>query len=370
MKQKPLMIPSLLFSISSLLVPYELLAGNHGHSPCEKTARQMFQACHADMKDDYKTTLANCTNLAIRTERAACRDEANSVRRDEAERCADQLDARAEACDLLGELRYDHDPLLDPTIAFVDPDDVDQSSANPYVSVVAGHTYVLRAGEEGEETVVVHVTEKSREIQGVDCRVIVDAVVEVEKDEDTGEIEYIPVEITDDWFAQDTESNVYYCGEISRNYEDGLLVDLDGSFESGKEFAKAGLLMMAMPEPGLAHRQEFSLGEAEDIIQYMDLAGIPGEENENFPCADMGGCLMTYDFAPLDPESSEFKYYIPGVGFVLAEAMEDGEFTGETEQLVCVGDSLAILEDPACEIDDPEELLEELCKVAPDAFCD
>jgi hypothetical protein len=335
-----------------------------------KTSRQMFQACHSDVRDDYKTTLANCTNLATSTEREACRDEAKVARMEETRFCADQLNARIEACNVLGEHRYDSDPLLDPTIAFVDPDDVDQSSANPYVSIVSGHTFVLRAGEEGEETIVVHVTEESREIQGVNCRVIVDAVVEVEEDEATGEIDYVPVEVTDDWFAQDTEGNVYYCGEIARNYEDGLLVDLDGSFESGKEFAKAGLLMMAMPEIGIAHRQEFSLGEAEDIIQYVDLAGIPEEENVSFPCADVGGCLMTYDFAPLDPESSEFKYYIPGVGFVLAESMKDGVLTGETEQLVCVGDSLDILADPACEIDDPEELLAELCEFSPDAFCD
>jgi hypothetical protein len=330
----------------------------------------MLQACYADTMDDLKTTLANCTNLATRTEREACREEAKVVRMEEVGYCSDQFNARTDACEILGEHRYDIDPLIDPTIAFVDPDSVDHSSANPYVSIVAGHTYVLRAGEEGEETVVVHVTEESREIQGVHCRVVVDAVIEVEEDEASGEIEYVPVEITDDWFAQDTEGNVYYCGEISRNFEDGILVDLDGSFESGKEFAKAGLMIMAMPEVGFAHRQEFSLGEAEDIVQYVDLAGIPEVENENYPCADAGGCLMTYDFAPLEPESSEFKYYIPGVGFVLAEAMEDGDLSGETEQLVCVGDSLDILEDPACEINDPEELLEALCKIAPDAFCD
>ncbi|MBT3059010.1 MAG: hypothetical protein G8D61_00015 [gamma proteobacterium symbiont of Ctena orbiculata] len=370
MKKRPLMMYTLLFATSSLLVPYELLAGGDDRSPCERTAKQMFAACHADVKDDYKTTLANCTNLATGSERGACREEAKLVRMEEADYCSDQLDARTDACEILDEHRYDTDPLLDPTIAFVDPDDVDQSSANPYVSVVAGHTYVLRAGEEGEETVVVHVTEESRDIQGVLCRVVVDAVVETEEDEATGEIEYLPVEITDDWFAQDTEGNVYYCGEVSRNFEEGVLVDLDGSFESGREFAKAGLLIMAMPEVGFAHRQEFALGEAEDIVQYVDLAGIPGVENENFPCADAGGCLMTYDFAPLEPESTEFKYYIPGIGFVLAEAMEDGELTGETEQLVCVGDSLDILQDPACEIEDPEELLEELCEYAPDAFCD
>ncbi|HJP04984.1 MAG: hypothetical protein CL799_06865 [Chromatiales bacterium] len=79
-------------------------------------------------------------------------------------------------------------------------------------------------------------------------------------------------------------------------------------------------------------------------------------------------CLQTFEFAPLEPESTEFKYYLPGIGFVLAVSMEDGEFDGEREELVCIGDSVDILEDPECEIDDPEVLLEELCEIS-DAFC-
>ena len=72
----------------------------------------------------------------------------------------------------------------------------------------------------------------------------------------------------------------------------------------------------------------------------------------------------------IDPEATEFKYYKYGVGFVLAVAMEDGEMTGEREELVCVGDSLDILEDDQCEIDNPEALLDELCKLSPDVYCD
>ncbi|MCU7935089.1 MAG: hypothetical protein KZQ99_09435 [Candidatus Thiodiazotropha sp. (ex Dulcina madagascariensis)] len=370
MKHTLLMVTALFFSVSSLLATGVALAEDDGISPCERSAKQMFQACKSDVRDDYKTTLANCTNIADQGERVACREEAKTVRLEEAEFCMDQLDARQEACEVLGEHRYDTDPLLDPSIAFVDPDDVDYSSANPYVSIVAGHTYVLRAGEEAEETVVVHVTEESREIQGVLCRVVVDAVVVTEMDEEDGGIDYIPIEVTDDWFAQDVDGNVYYCGEVSRNFEDGVLVDLDGSFEAGREFAKAGVLIMAMPALDFAHRQEFSLGEAEDIVQYLDLAGIPDMENENFPCAAAGGCLMTFDFAPLEPEATEYKYYLPGIGFVLAEAMEDGLLTGEREELLCVGDSLEVLMDAQCGIEDLEELLETLCELSPDAFCE
>ena len=80
--------------------------------------------------------------------------------------------------------------------------------------------------------------------------------------------------------------------------------------------------------------------------------------------------MQTFEFAPIEPESTEFKYYLPGTGFVLAVAMEDGELTGEREELVCLGDSLDVLsDDPDCGIADPELLLEELCALSPDAFC-
>jgi hypothetical protein len=340
------------------------------YSPCERTAYQMFRACHFDVQDDLKTAQANCTNLNNRSQRHTCFREAREAGQEEAEHCQDQYEARVDACDLLGEHRYDPDPLLNPDINFVDPADVDPSSANPFVSIAEGHTFVVRAGEEEEEIVVVHTTEEVRDIQEIPCRVVVDVALEREVDEEDGTIDYVPLEVTDDWFAQDVDGNVYYCGELSRNFEDGLLTDLDGSFEAGREYAKGGLLIMAYPNIGTAHRQEFALGEAEDIVQYMDLAAYPDEENERFPCSDSGGCLMTYDFSPLEPEAAEFKYYIPGVGFVLAEAMEDGELTGERERLECVGESLEVLQQPECGIEDPEAFIETLCRLSPDTFCE
>ena len=341
-------------------------------SACVQTAKTMIRACRYDVQDDFYETIANCKNLATRQEREGCSREAYWARSEEREFCGDVKEARIEACEILNEDRYDTDPLL--AESFIDPNLVpDVYPVNPYVSVAAGHTYVLRAGDDGEETVVVHVTEDTREILGVPCRVVVDIVVETSEDEDTGEIEYEAVEVTDDWFAQTISGDVVYCGEIARNFEDGVLRDLDGSFEAGLDFAKSGYLALSTPVWGLAHRQEFSLGEAEDIIQYTGIGTAPTEEeggnNPNFSCGT-DQCLQTFDFAPIDPESTENKYYVPGTGFVLAVAMEDGEITGEREELVCVGESLDILsDDPQCEIANPERLLEELCALSPDAFC-
>ena len=223
---------------------------------CEVSAKIMYRACRNDVRDDYLTTAANCVNISNYSERRACFKEAKALRAEEKEYCEEVEEAREEACEILGEDRYDPDPLLDPGIEFIDPDEVpDIYAPNPFVSVVAGHTYLLKAGEEGEETVVVHVTDDSREILGVECRVVVDVVVE-ESDEGGGVYEYEAVEVTDDWFAQDSMSNVYYCGEIARNFEDGVLRDLDGSFEAGLDFAKSGVLIRAaFPGLGVAHRR-------------------------------------------------------------------------------------------------------------------
>ena len=360
-------IAALIIGVAAISMAYATGADN---TPCQRSAQDMLSACRAGLRNDLHTAIANCRNLADSDDRNACIREARRTKREEREGCLEVRDARDEACALLDEVRY-QDPLLDADKVFIHPDEVPGVyPPNPYVSIAAGHTYLLRAGEEGEETVVVHVTHESREIQGVACRVVLDVVVET--DAEGGDVEYEAVEVTDDWFAQDDIGNVYYCGEISRNFEDGLLRDIDGSFEAGLDFAKAGELIRAFPAAGEAHRLEYALGEAEDILQYVDSMTEPGADeggdNEAFPCSP-NLCLKTFDFSPLEPESTEFKYYLPGTGFVLAVELEDGEITDEREELVCVGDSLDVLEDQACEVEDPEALLEVLCEHS-SSFCE
>ena len=348
---------------------------------CSQTARTMQQACYFDVVDDYNEGKANCINVVDDEERAECFAELQEEFAEERHSCREQKFARLDVCDAIGEERY-ADPLKDPDITFVDPDEIGTTWApNPYVDLTPGHTYVLRAGEDFEETVVVHVTDEVREAEGADeeepvlCRVVVDAAMIFEQEE--GEPgEWLAEEVTDDYLAQDEAGIVYYCGEISRNYEDGYLANLDGSFFSGVEHAKAGVLIRAAPEVGHVDRQEYAIGEAEDVVEYLSLNAVPTEEeggqnpnDPDFECSGManGDCLMTLDSAALEPESTEFKYYRKNIGFVLAVALEDGEIEGEREELLCVGDSLDVLE--SCGLAQVEELLETLCEISPQAFC-
>ncbi len=334
----------------------------HGGNFCSQTARTVHQACFFDVRDDFYETRANCINVEDEDERAECFVDARKAKWEDWKGCKDQKKARLDVCGQIGEDRY-ADPLQDSLVAFVDfendeGDPINPSTLNRFVNLNMGHTYVLRAGEEFEETVIVHVTDEVREVEreeGLDpvqCRVVVDAVMVRE------EGEWVVDELTDDYFAQAAvgnplddngnavDSNVYYCGEISRNYEDDYLDNLDGSFFSGVEFDKAGVLTRQDPMVGQVDRQEYAIAEAEDLVEYLSLSASPGEgeeggENPDFPCD--GDCLKTLDSSALDPESTEFKYYIAGIGFVLATSMEDGEFDGEREELVCYGESLDIL---------------------------
>ena len=267
------------------VAPSKTYAG--GDTACVSSTRNLVRACIVDTYEELEVTIANCKNFGDKQDQRACRREAFKTQKEERGTCLAQRDARLEVCDLLNERFYDPDPLLDPALSFIDPNEVGQQYApNPYLSLQSGMTQVLQAGEDFEELLVVHVTEEVREIHGTPCRIVIDAEFEVEV-EDDGSVEYEVVEVTDDWYAQDTTGNVYYCGELSRNFEDGLLTDLDGSFEAGKDFAKAGVLIQANPVPGQAHRQEFALDEAEDVVQYVSLAASPeadeGGENPAFP---------------------------------------------------------------------------------------
>ena len=349
----------------------EQTPGTHG-VPCQSSALDLYQACHSDIRAELKATEASCEHISNAADRGACEADARASYREGGPACLSQVRARFDVCSVLNEYRYE-DPLADWRINYINPNDVpDIYSPNPYVSVAAGRTLLLRGGEDFEERIVIHASPEIRDVHGVPCRVVWDVVLLAEEN-DEGEIEYAPVELTQDWFAQSDTGDVYYCGEAVQDFEDGLVVSLDGSFEAGTDYARGGILVQANPVIGLTHRQEMAAGEAEDLVRYVDIVAVPtqaeGGDNPSVPCAPVG-CLRTFDFSPLAPAGTEYKYYRAGVGFVLALALEDGELTGEREELVCAGDSLAVLGEDQCQLEDPAALREAICKLVPDALCE
>ncbi len=205
--------------------------------------------------------------------------------------------------------------------AKLNPADFTTRIDNPYWPMRPGSRWVYRETDpDGAKLrVVVTVTAKTKRIaNGITARVIHDVVTE----------RGVPVEVTDDWYAQDRCGNVWYLGEATKEYENGKVVSTQGSFEAGVDGAQAGIAMPAKPVPGLRYRQEYYLGQAEDraeVISLREQVEVP------FGHFGIGKVLMTRDLNPLKAKIQEYKFYARGVGMVLAIGVSGGS---DREELV------------------------------------
>jgi hypothetical protein len=162
--------------------------------------------------------------------------------------------------------------------------------------------------DEGREQIEVRVEADTHPVWGTNSRVLRDTLFL------DGEM----VEDTRDWFAGDTDGNVWYLGEDTVTYEGGQIVCTCGSWQAGVGEAQPGVAMLAEPAVGDVYRQEYLLGEAEDIGEIVSLA-----ETVSVPAGSWSNCLKTRDRSVVEPDADEYKYYCPGVGLVLEE--ENGD---------------------------------------------
>lgn len=303
-------------ALALVLVAGAAVAANPSHATnyCSMTADSALTACGHEVEDDFWIAAGNCINIANAGDRGKCEDAADEDRADGHALCAAQFDARTALCAAVGEDRYD--PKFNPA-KFVDPLEIGVSvEPNPYLPLNQGRQWVY---EGGGETVTVTVTPRTKLIGGVTCVVVNDVV------EEDGEV----VEDTDDWVAQDKLGNVWYCGEIARDFEtfDGdapavpELVDIGGSWKAFRDHAKPGVLMPAAPQVGTVYRQEFALGDAEDAAEVLSVTGSAAT-----PAGFCDGdCVITKEFTPLEPGVFELKHFAPGIGLILEVDPETGE---------------------------------------------
>jgi hypothetical protein len=208
-----------------------------------------------------------------------------------------------------------------PTEAYapaIDPSDFTGQITNQYFPLTPGTTYVYEGTADGvAEHNEVTVTHDTKVILGVTCVVVHDVVTTAD-----GEV----TEDTLDWYAQDSEGNVWYFGEDTKEYENGEVSSTAGSWEAGVDGARPGIVMKASPAVGDSYRQEYYAGEAEDmakVIQVGAAAEVTAGSYQNV--------LVTEESTPLSPDQVEHKYYAPGVGFVKSSLVQGGS---EETQLV------------------------------------
>ena len=187
--------------------------------------------------------------------------------------------------------------------ATLSPSDFVPQVTNPWFPLKPGSVWHYKGLKEGVETTdTVIVTHQTKRILGVATTVVHDVV----------KVNGKPEEVTDDFYAQDREGNVWYFGEETEELNaQGKPTSTEGSFEAGVGGARAGVLIPGKPKVGLVGRQEFLKGEAEDHFEVLDL-----KASVSVPYVSTQKALRTREWTPLEPGTIDNKYYVRGVGTV------------------------------------------------------
>jgi hypothetical protein len=190
---------------------------------------------------------------------------------------------------------------------------------NPYFPLRPGDRRVYRKLDlDGSRIRVVEtVTDRTKVIaNGVRARVV--HVVDTER----GEM----IEETFDWYAQDRAGNVWYLGEDTTFFENGMPVLRPDSWQAGVDGAYPGVVMPGRPRVGLRYRQESYKDVAQDRARIL-ARGVQAE----VPGRHFKRTLLVGESTPLEPKVLDLFFFAHGVGLVLAV-----EVSGGTERLELV----------------------------------
>jgi hypothetical protein len=202
----------------------------------------------------------------------------------------------------------DYAPTIDPA-EFVDVID------NRHLPYAIGSRWVYEGDSDGEaERIEIEVLAETREIMGVTATVVRDTVY----------VDDEIVEDTFDWFAQDRDGNVWYFGEDTREFEDGVAVNAEGAWEAGIDGALPGIVMPAAPAVGDAFRQEYYAGEAEDMGEILEV-GVA----RSIDFGEFDDIVVMEQWTPLEPDVVEEKWFASGVGMIYETKTAGGEESAE-----------------------------------------
>ena len=183
---------------------------------------------------------------------------------------------------------------------------------NPYFPLPVGRTLVYKGVRDGQtQTDRVRVTHRTKVIQGVTCIVVHDVARHGSR----------LLEKTTDWYAQDTQGNVWYFGEATAEYDrHGHVASREGSWRAGVDGAVRGVIMPATPHVPDGYRQEFYPGHAEDAAWVLSRGG-----SLTVPFGTVHRVLRSMEWTRLEPDVVATKAYAPGLGIVLERTLAGGD---------------------------------------------
>ncbi|RIQ20233.1 hypothetical protein [Jiangella rhizosphaerae] len=192
------------------------------------------------------------------------------------------------------------------TPSFSDPATV----TNPLFPLAPGSQTIQLGQEEGEPLrVEVTTLPRTRTITWAGRRI--EAVVSQYVAYRAGRI----VEVAYDYYAQDDDGGVWYLGEDVDNYEDGVVVDHDGSWLAGRD-GPGGLIMPADPRQGDVYRPE----NIPDLV-FEEVTVQDDDVTADGPRGPVHGAIATEE--RLMEGTVEHKVFAPGYGEFRAEAADE-----------------------------------------------
>jgi hypothetical protein len=203
---------------------------------------------------------------------------------------------------------------LKPPIPAFDPAGFTSVVDNPYFPLRPGTVLVYETrGGKVPDVDTVAVTREMRTVLGVN------AVAVRTRSYRGGKL----AGVRRDWYAQDRKGNVWFLARDAKELRDSLVADTTGSWEAGRDSARAGFIMPAIPEVGMEYRQVYRRGAVEDLAEVHNLDAKVTVMN-----ATLTACVETEEYSALGSRSREQKVYAPGLGLVSRRTVTGaGEWT-------------------------------------------
>lgn len=184
------------------------------------------------------------------------------------------------------------------------PADFTTTIDNPWFPLVPGTTFTYHGTKDDKSAVDVYrVSDRTKVIDGVTCRVVDDRLY----------LDGVLEETTSDYYVQDKTGNVWYFGEDTAELDaKGKVVSREGTWHAGVDGAVPGIFMEADPTVGHTYAQEFYAGHAEDHFEVISTTASVA-----VPFGTFSDVVETKEWTPLEPDVLDHKDYVKGIGEVL-----------------------------------------------------
>src|SRR5205823_15078598 len=170
---------------------------------------------------------------------------------------------------------------------------------NRYFILEPGYQMVL---EGGGTQLIITVLNETKMVDGVETRVV------EERETKNGQL----IEVARNYFAISKRTNdVFYFGEDVDMYKDGKIINHEGTWLSGVNGSKFGLIMPGRPLLNARYYQEVAPKVAMDRATIVSVS-----ETVETPAGVFRNCLKVEETTPLQRFVTEYKYYCPGIGMV------------------------------------------------------